>query len=140
MSRIKNKNLLNIFTTCTSGRKIYIVIPFMNAGSLNHIISYKFPNGIKDISIIATILKECLNGLKCLHENSLFHRDIKSGNILFSFDGSLCLGDFGVAAKVKPYLRRNSFVGSYCWMAPEIIARDDYDKKVFFYLKILILG
>jgi len=115
----------------------------MNAGSLNHIIAYKFPFGIKDICIISTILRECIKGLKCLHENSLFHRDIKSGNILLSLDGSVCLGDFGVAAIIKSDTKKNSFVGSYCWMAPEVVARDDYDSKVIFYFNFetrLIFG
>lgn len=130
MSRIRDDNLLNTYTTCISGQKIYIIFPVMNAGSLNHIISYKYPFGIKDICAIATILKECIKGLKILHKNSLFHRDIKSGNILLSLDGDVCLGDFGVAAIIKSDAKKNSFVGSYCWMAPEVIARDDYDSKV----------
>jgi len=132
MSSIKHENLLKTYTTCTSGHKIYIVLPLMSGGSLNHIISYKFPSGIKDICILATILRECLQGLKFLHENNLFHRDIKSGNILLSLDGTVCLGDFGVAAIIKSDTKKNSFVGSYCWMAPEVIAREDYDSKVIF--------
>lgn len=143
MSRIKNENLLKTYTTCTLGHKIYIVLPIMSGGSLNHIICYKFPFGIKDISIISTILRECLQGLKCLHANNLFHRDIKSGNILLSFDGSVCLGDFGVAAIIKSDTKKNSFVGSYCWMAPEVVAREDYDSKVIFYFNFgcrLIFG
>lgn len=130
MSKIKHENLLKTFTTCTSGHKIYIIIPLMNGGSLNHIISYKFPTGIKDICIISTILRECLLGLKCLHDNNLFHRDIKAGNILLSMDGTVCLGDFGVAAILKPESKKNSLVGSFCWMAPEVIATEDYDSKV----------
>lgn len=133
MSRIKNENLLKTYATCTLGHKIYIILPIMTCGSLNHIIAYKFPYGIKDVSILSTILKECLNGLKCLHKNNLFHRDIKSGNILLSFDGNVCLGDFGVAAIIKSDTKKNSFVGSYCWMAPEVVAREDYDDKVFLY-------
>lgn len=137
MSKIKHENLLRTFTTCTAGHKIYIVLPLMSGGSLNHIISYKFPSGIKDICIIATILRDCLLGLKCLHGNNLFHRDIKSGNILLAMDGTVCLGDFGVAAILKADSKKNSFVGSYCWMAPEVIARDDYDNKVIFTFNFL---
>jgi serine/threonine-protein kinase OSR1/STK39 len=130
MSSIQHENLIKTHTTCTSGHKIYIVMPIMNAGSLNNIINYKYPQGIKDECIIATILKSCLLALKCLNDNQLFHRDIKSGNILLSTDGSVRLGDFGVAAFLKPDAKKNSLVGSFCWMAPEVIARDDYDGKV----------
>lgn len=132
MSNIKHENLLKIYTTCSSGNKMFIVLPLMSGGSINDIISYKYSNGIKDISIISTILRDCLLGLKFLHENNSFHRDIKAGNILVSMDGTICLGDFGVAAIVKPDCKKNSFVGSYCWMAPEIIAGQEYDSKVIF--------
>lgn len=132
MSSIQHENLIKIYTTCTSGHKIFIVMPLMNAGSLNNIITYKYPQGIKDEAILATILLNCLNGLKCLHENNLFHRDIKSGNILLDMDGSVCLGDFGVAAFLKPDAKKNSLVGSFCWMAPEVIGREDYDSKVIY--------
>lgn len=134
MSSLQNENLIKTYTTCTSGHKIYIVMPLMNAGSLNNIISYKYPQGIKDESIIATVAYYCLNGLKCLHENNLCHRDIKAGNILLTTDGNVCLGDFGVAAFLKPEAKKNSLVGSFCWMAPEVIAREDYDSKVIYLL------
>jgi serine/threonine protein kinase len=103
----------------------------MNAGSLNSIISFKYPSGIKDEVLIATIMKSCLEAIKVLNENDHFHRDIKAANILLSSDGSIRLGDFGVSTIFKKDLRRNSFVGSYCWMAPEIIKQEGYDLKVF---------
>lgn len=132
MTSIQHENLIKTYTTCTSGHKIYIVMPLMNAGSLNQIIAYKYPQGIKDVSIIATIMHECLEGLKCLNKNSLYHRDIKAGNILLSTDGNIKLGDFGVAACIKPDVKKNSFVGSINWMAPEVIAAEYYDYKVHF--------
>lgn len=132
MSSIQNENLLKTYTTCTAGHKIYIVMPLMNAGSLNNIISYKYPTGIKDEGIIATIMRDCLLALQCLNDNNLFHRDIKAGNILLSMDGTVCLGDFGVAAFIKSDAKKNSFVGSFCWMAPEVIAQEGYDSKVIY--------
>lgn len=129
MSSHQHENLIKTYTTCTSGHKIYIIMPLMNAGSLNNIISYKY-QGIKDVSVIATIMLNCLEGLKCLNENNLYHRDIKSGNILLSTDGTVKLGDFGVAACIKQDVKKNSFVGSIAWMPPEMVAAEDYDHKV----------
>lgn len=130
MSSIQHENLIRTLTTCTSGHRIFIIMPLMNAGSLNNIIAYKYPQGIRDVAIIATIMRDCLEGLICLNKNNLFHRDIKAGNILLGTDGSVRLGDFGVAACIKPDAKSNSFVGSINWMAPEVIAREDYDYKV----------
>jgi serine/threonine-protein kinase OSR1/STK39 len=142
MSSIKNEHLLNAYATCISGHKIYIVMPLMDAGSLSSIISFKYTSGIKDECIIATIMKDCLEAIKELNEHDLFHRDIKAANILLSMDGTVRLGDFGVSSIFKKDCRKNSFVGSYCWMAPEIIKQEGYDIKVIilFNLVRLIYG
>jgi serine/threonine protein kinase len=105
----------------------------MNYGSLNFILNYKYSSGIKNVNIIATIMKCCVEGLICLNKNNLYHRDIKAGNILLSDDGSIKLGDFGVAACIKPGAKKNSVVGSVNWMAPEVVKRESYDEKVFNY-------
>ncbi len=130
MSSIQHENLIKTYTTCTSGHKIDIILPLMNMGSLNFILSYKYPNGIKDTCIIATVIKCCLEGLICLNRNSLFHRDVKSANILLASDGSIKLGDFGVAACIRSDAKKNSVVGSVNWMAPEVVKREPYDDKV----------
>ena len=130
MSEIQDDTILNSLTICISGHKIFIVMPLMDAGSLQSILSFKYPSGIKDEAIIATILREILKAINILNENDLFHRDIKAANILISMDGTIRLGDFGVSAILKRDCRKNSLVGSYCWMAPEVIKQEGYDTKV----------
>ena len=113
-------------------------MPLMEAGSLNSILNYKYPTGIKDETIIATILKIILDTLAYLHEKNYIHRDIKSGNILVSKDGDVKVGDFGVATKIKKECKKKSFVGSFWWMPPEVISNEGYDFKVNKFLYIYI--
>lgn len=104
----------------------------MAGGSVDKIVQNSFPNGLKDQALIATILKETLEGLKYLHQNNQIHRDIKAANILIGSDGSVKIADFGVAAKLKEGKKRNTFIGSPCWMAPEVFEQDKkggYDSK-----------
>ena len=89
MSEIQDDTILNSHTICISGHKIFIVMPLMDAGSLQSILSFKYPSGIKDEAIIATILREILRAINILNENHLFHRDIKAANIILSMDGTI---------------------------------------------------
>uniref|UniRef100_A0A673MKK6 non-specific serine/threonine protein kinase n=1 Tax=Sinocyclocheilus rhinocerous TaxID=307959 RepID=A0A673MKK6_9TELE len=71
---------------------------------------------------IRVVCKHTLEALAYLHEIKIIHRDLKAGNILFTSDGDVKLADFGVSAKnTKTLQRRDSFIGTPYWMAPEVV-------------------
>uniref|UniRef100_A0A8C2EHW3 non-specific serine/threonine protein kinase n=1 Tax=Cyprinus carpio TaxID=7962 RepID=A0A8C2EHW3_CYPCA len=71
---------------------------------------------------IRVVCKQTLDALQYLHDNKVIHRDLKAGNILLSLDGDVKLADFGVSAKnTKTIQRRDSFIGTPYWMAPEVV-------------------
>ena len=90
-------------------------------------------------------MQEVLQGIHHLHKHEIIHRDIKSDNILLSYDGRVKLTDFGFAANVVGERKRKTFAGELWiyfleniyapagtpyWMAPEVIKSLRYDKKV----------
>ena len=129
MTRIIHPNLLRAYAVIIPNNKAYIVMPLMIFGDLSSIIKFKYMKGIHDESAIATILKFCLEAIICLNENNWFHRDIKCSNILLDKDGTCVLGDYGVSTIIKEG-GNNTFVGSLCWMAPEIALKQDYSYKI----------
>uniref|UniRef100_A0A672KKE9 non-specific serine/threonine protein kinase n=1 Tax=Sinocyclocheilus grahami TaxID=75366 RepID=A0A672KKE9_SINGR len=71
---------------------------------------------------IRVVCKQSLDALQYLHENKVIHRDLKAGNILLTLDGDVKLADFGVSAKnTKTIQRRDTFIGTPYWMAPEVV-------------------
>ncbi|KAL0342234.1 UNVERIFIED_CONTAM: Serine/threonine-protein kinase fray2 [Sesamum calycinum] len=103
---------------------LWVVMPYMAGGSCLHILKAAYPDGLEEV-VIATVLREVLKGLDYLHQHGHIHRDVKAGNILIDTRGAIKLGDFGVSAYLfdsgDRQRMRNTFVGTPCWMAPEVM-------------------
>ena len=132
MNLCKHPNLLNVRSAFVNGSKLYIVTPLLYAGSCLDIMRTAFPDGLDEASI-ACILKQALMGLDYLHRNGLIHRDVKSGNLLMDEDGTVKLADFGVSSSLfdsgERKGMRKTFVGTPCWIAPEVVQQTGYDSK-----------
>ncbi|OAY55617.1 serine/threonine-protein kinase BLUS1 [Manihot esculenta] len=134
MSLLSHPNILKAHCSFTIGRRLWVVMPFMSAGSLQSIISSSFPDGLSE-PCIAVVLKAILHALSYLHNQGHLHRDIKAGNILVDSNGHVKLADFGVSASIYESSTRGGWASSSCssrllltdvagtpyWMAPEVI-------------------
>ncbi|KAF9083467.1 hypothetical protein BGX23_011471 [Mortierella sp. AD031] len=132
MALCKHPNVLRVNGAFVADSKLYIVTPFLSAGSCLDIMRTAYPDGFDEVSI-ATILKQALQGLDYLHKNGHIHRDVKAGNLLVDDDGSVFLADFGVSSSLMENGdrrgMRKTFVGTPCWMAPEVMEQAGYDYK-----------
>ncbi|XP_020088262.1 serine/threonine-protein kinase OSR1 isoform X2 [Ananas comosus] len=133
MSLIDHPNVLRAHCSFTSGHDLWVVMPYMAGGSALHIMKFAYPEGFEEL-VIATLLREVLKALVYLHSHGHIHRDVKAGNILIDGNGAVKLADFGVSACMfdtgDRQRSRNTFVGTPCWMAPEVMQQlHGYDFK-----------
>ncbi|KAM4599000.1 STE20-like serine/threonine-protein kinase isoform 2-T2 [Fundulus diaphanus] len=100
--------------------KLWILIEFCAGGAVDAImLELERPLTEPQIRVVC---RQTLEALTYLHEKKIIHRDLKAGNILLSLDGEVKLADFGVSAKNTNTLqRRDSFIGTPYWMAPEVV-------------------
>jgi serine/threonine protein kinase len=143
-------------TTTNATQSIYMVLEYMNYGSLhhfmtkqccnncnsnnkddhqhNHLQNSKNTNGLSEF-IVAAIVYQIVLGLMVLHEHRILHRDLKPANILLNTDGYIKLCDFGISSlsstsnaqlHEQSTVLNRTVVGTSKFMAPERLRAQPY--------------
>nr|XP_006135440.1 STE20-like serine/threonine-protein kinase isoform X1 [Pelodiscus sinensis] len=113
-------NIVKLLDAFYYENNLWILIEFCAGGAVDAVmLELERPLTEPQIKVVC---KQTLEALNYLHENKIIHRDLKAGNILFTLDGDIKLADFGVSAKnTRTIQRRDSFIGTPYWMAPEVV-------------------
>uniref|UniRef100_A0A8C2JDX6 non-specific serine/threonine protein kinase n=1 Tax=Cyprinus carpio TaxID=7962 RepID=A0A8C2JDX6_CYPCA len=113
-------NIVKLLDAFYYESKLWILIEFCGGGAVDAVmLELERPLTEPQIRVVC---KQTLDALQYLHDSKVIHRDLKAGNILLTLDGDVKLADFGVSAKnTKSIQRRDSFIGTPYWMAPEVV-------------------
>ncbi|KNE61527.1 STE/STE20/YSK protein kinase [Allomyces macrogynus ATCC 38327] len=126
LSQLDSTFVTKYYGSFIKGAKLWIVMEFCGGGSCQDLLK---PANFEEV-FIAIIMRELLRGLEYLHEQGKLHRDIKAANILLTQTGDVKLADFGVSGQLTLTMtRKNTFVGTPFWMAPEVISQTGYDER-----------
>jgi len=128
MKEAFHPNVVACYTAFMHKSALWVVMPYMNLGCCANIMKRLkkggYGEGMRE-EWVRTILRETVQGLNYLHEQGYMHRDLKAGNIVLDSSGSIKIADFGVSGLLvtagADRKVSQTFVGTPCWMAPEII-------------------
>lgn len=130
LSQLRSKYITNYYDTYVRDVSMWIVMEYCGGGSCADLLKCHKKFNEETVSFI---IRETLKGLEYLHKEKKVHRDIKAANILLTEDGQVKLADFGVSGQITlTKVKRDTFVGTPFWMAPEVISRhsNGYNERV----------
>ncbi|KAG9389964.1 serine/threonine-protein kinase [Carpediemonas membranifera] len=133
MRMTRHNNLVQFHTVFLHESSLYIVMPLLE-GSIHDIMHAVSRDGLRE-EAVGYILLEVVEALVYFHSTGRIHRDVKAGNILVDTHLRVFLADFGVSASMfdagSRVNKRQTFVGTPCWMAPEVVEQNNkgYDQK-----------
>ncbi|GME96297.1 unnamed protein product [Ambrosiozyma monospora] len=119
--------VLNLINYWEHNSYLYIMTDYCENGSLDKFLVESGKVSKLDEWRVWKILVEMLLGLRYVHRCGILHLDLKPANIFVTFEGSLKIGDFGVASKlpIPPFFDRE---GDREYIAPEVISKHMYGK------------
>ncbi|XP_065607238.1 mitogen-activated protein kinase kinase kinase 20 isoform X2 [Cyrtonyx montezumae] len=122
LSVLSHKNIIQFYGAVIEPPNYGIVTEYASAGSLfDYINSNKSEE--MDMDHIMTWATDIAKGMHYLHMEApvkVIHRDLKSRNVVIAADGVLKICDFG-ASRFHSHTTHMSLVGTFPWMAPEVI-------------------
>uniref|UniRef100_A0A673ZXV0 non-specific serine/threonine protein kinase n=1 Tax=Salmo trutta TaxID=8032 RepID=A0A673ZXV0_SALTR len=120
LAKCDHRYIVKLLDAFYHDAKLWIMIEFCPGGAVDATM-LELDRGLMEPQI-QVICRQTLEALVYLHSIKIIHRDLKAGNILLTLEGDIKLADFGVSAKnTKTLQRRDSFIGTPYWMAPEVV-------------------
>uniref|UniRef100_A0A914KRE7 Protein kinase domain-containing protein n=1 Tax=Meloidogyne incognita TaxID=6306 RepID=A0A914KRE7_MELIC len=124
-----HENIVGLHACYFFEEKLYMILEYCAGGAIDSIMA-ELDKPLTEPQI-AYVTHGVVKALEFLHSQAVIHRDLKAGNILLSADGIVKLADFGVSAIMKNHQKRDSFIGTPYWMAPEVIICETFKDQPY---------
>ncbi len=120
---LDHPNILRILDAGEHGDELYIVMEYVEGGGTLE--RHTNASRLLPVKKVAEIAYTCARALDYAHRQGVVHRDIKPTNILFTPDGDLKIGDFGIAERsFAETTHVLGIVGTPHFMSPEAVSEE----------------
>eukprot|EP00662_Eupelagonemidae_sp_cell21_P045886 gene45886-22671_t len=129
LQKLDHPNILRYVESFVSNRALHIVTEHCARGDLERLIEHRMGRRLPDEQIAQIFSQVCL-AVQYLHERHILHRDLKCANVFLAADGTVRIGDFGLA-KVMAHTMgcAKTACGTPYYMAPEICQERPYHNR-----------
>uniref|UniRef100_A0A8C5L930 non-specific serine/threonine protein kinase n=1 Tax=Jaculus jaculus TaxID=51337 RepID=A0A8C5L930_JACJA len=129
LANMKHPNIVQYRESFEENGSLYIVMDYCEGGDLFKRINAQKGSLFQEDQILDWFVQICL-ALKHVHDRKILHRDIKSQNIFLTKDGTVQLGDFGIARVLNSTVElARTCIGTPYYLSPEICENKPYNNK-----------
>ncbi|XP_039141550.1 serine/threonine/tyrosine-protein kinase HT1 [Dioscorea cayenensis subsp. rotundata] len=132
LSRLYHPNVVQFIAACKKPPVYCIITEYMSQGTLRMYLHKKEPYSLSTDTILRLAL-DISRGMQYLHSQGVIHRDLKSDNLLLNDEMQVKVADFGTSCLETKSRKSKGNMGTYRWMAPEMIKEKLYTRKVDVY-------
>lgn len=132
LSRVQHRNIIKFVGACKKPPVCCIITEYLSHGSVRSYLHNQQPFPLS-LKLVIGMALDIARGMEYLHSQGVTHRDLKSENLVIADDLCVKVTDFGVACFESEASVVTDDVGTYRWMAPEMISSKHFSRKADVY-------